>query len=101
VVRIAHSTRLDDLIKSPFVLQLDNRFLSVDARQDVETELRSVLGNVEIHDLTVKAYYSKIRERLANAKHHHMPYSSAESFSLGWFLLLVYVFFLQRIYGVV
>jgi len=74
-LRIAHSTRLEDLIKAPFVVSVDTRRYGVEPKARTASSLPTTIGTVEIQDLTMKAYYRKIVERLRDANHHHMPYA--------------------------
>jgi hypothetical protein len=72
IPRISHLAKLGEL-KNNFQIRVDDdRVYEVKVQGDAE-EL-NVLTNSEVHDLCTKAYYRKIRQRIADDKRHHMPY---------------------------
>jgi len=74
-VRVSPSADISDLIKSPFVINVNNDKFHVPAVNAEKPVTDTVLGTPEIRDLTLKAYHLKIQERLKEQRRYHMPYS--------------------------
>eukprot|EP01125_Pyxidicula_operculata_P019648 TRINITY_DN712_c0_g6_i1.p1 TRINITY_DN712_c0_g6~~TRINITY_DN712_c0_g6_i1.p1 ORF type:complete len:389 (+),score=69.53 TRINITY_DN712_c0_g6_i1:370-1536(+) len=77
--RVPHSTPIHQLIKSPFVVNIDGEQFSVPKTQG-DLIATQPLGVPEINDLTLRVYYEKIRERLKAETRYLLPTQEY----LGW-----------------
>jgi len=76
-VRISHSTLVSDLIKTPFVISInENENYSVSASKTTEHVVENALGTPEIQDLIIKAFFQKVKKRMLEDEHrHHITYN--------------------------
>jgi len=76
--RISHVTPIMELLKNPFIISIDDEIYSVEPTEAEEVR-ENILSTQELRELTLRAYYQKIRTQLDEQKRHHMPYSEYQS----------------------
>lgn len=76
-LRVSHSTTIEDLIKSEFIVDINAASYRVPVTPDVVNEgvSRKVLSTNDIRSLMERAYFDRLRTRLQADPRHHMPFS--------------------------
>jgi len=72
-IRVALATPLEDLLRSPFLLNIDGTAYLIDASAKPVPLPENILGTPEVHDLTVKSYFREIKKKLVGYQHRYIP----------------------------
>jgi len=73
-VNIAHSTLISDLVKSPFIISINDKEYSVVVGDNKDTTM-NVVGTPEIDDLIGKSIFQTVLSRMKKDPHlHHITY---------------------------
>ena len=72
--RLAQTTPISTLMKNGFEMKVDNKKFQVEPASSLEVPA-STLAVVDVQDLCAKAYFVKIRQRIAADKRAHVTYA--------------------------